>query len=92
MKAASAPPPTRPLSWLPVVFAVSLIANAFQAMKICATNGIGTSVHETMDSIDLCLDGVIYSEGFNRDTFIKTLDSLSECEEKIKALIGGAGS
>ena len=72
--------------------AFTLIANAFQAMKICATNGIGTSVHETMDSIDLCLDGVIYSEGFNRDTFIKTLDSLSECEEKIKALIGGAGS
>ena len=70
----------------------TLIANAFQAMKICATNGIGISVHETMDSIDLYLDGVIYSEGFNRDTFIKTLDSLSECEEKIKALIGGAGS
>lgn len=70
--------------------AFTLIANAFQAMKICATQGIGISVHEAADSIELCLDGVIYSEGFNRDTFIKTLDSLNECVHKIQALTVGA--
>ena len=68
----------------------TLIANAFQAMKICATNGIGITARETTDSIELCLDGVIYSEGFNRDTFIKTLDSLNECVHKIQALMVGA--
>jgi hypothetical protein len=33
------------------------------------------------------MGGVIYSEGFNRDTFLQTLDSLNACVEKIHALI-----
>jgi hypothetical protein len=68
--------------------AVTLIRNAFQIMKLCATNGIGISVQETTDRIELQLDGVIYSEGFNRDTFIKTLDTLHECVKKVRALVG----
>jgi hypothetical protein len=68
--------------------AITLIANAFQVMKICATDGIGISVHETADRIELHLDGVIYSEGFNRETFMKTLDTLRECVKKVRALVG----
>ncbi len=68
--------------------ALTLIANAFQVMKLCATNGIGISVQETRDGIELALDGVIYSEGFNRETFRKTLDTLRESVQKVRALIG----
>ena len=59
-------------------------------MKICATNGIGISVEETTDRITLQMDGVIYSEGFNRDTFIKTLGTLHECVQKVRVLVGAA--
>ena len=38
--------------------------------------------------IELHLDGVIYSEGFNRETFMKTLDTLRECVKKVRALVG----
>jgi hypothetical protein len=68
--------------------AFTLIANAFQAMKICATNGIGISVREAADSIELALDGVIYTEGFNRDTFMKTLGTLRETVQKVRSLVG----
>jgi hypothetical protein len=33
-------------------------------------------------------EGVIYSEGFNKDTFLKTLETLNECVEKAQDLIG----
>jgi hypothetical protein len=35
------------------------------------------------------MDGVIYSEGFNKDTFIKTLETLNECIEKAESLLAG---
>ncbi len=70
------------------VKAVTLIGNAFQIMKLCATNGIGITVQEAADRIELQLDGVIYCEGFNRDTFIKTLDTLNECVKKVRVLVG----
>lgn len=66
----------------------TLLTNAFQVMKVCATNGIGISIHETADSTELALDGVIYSEGFNRETFMKTLDTLRECVKQVRALVG----
>ncbi len=68
--------------------ALTLITNAFQVMKLCATNGIGISVQETADSIELALDGVIYTEGFNRETFRKTLGTLRETVQKVRALVG----
>ncbi len=67
---------------------LTLITNAFQVMKLCATNGIGISVQETADRIELALDGVIYSEGFNRETFRKTLDTLRESVQKVRTLVG----
>jgi hypothetical protein len=46
------------------------------------------SVNNVPHYIELHLDGVIYSEGFNRETFMKTLDILRECVKKVRALVG----
>jgi len=56
--------------------------------KFCAVNGIAMTVTKTKESIDISMDGVIYSEGFNKKTFVSTLDTLHECVEKAKQLIG----
>jgi hypothetical protein len=64
-----------------------LKANTPRIIRFCATNGIAMTVQETPTTITIQLDGVIYSEGFNRDTFEKTLDSLNACVEKIRTLI-----
>jgi len=66
----------------------SFKVNAYEILRFCATNGIVLTVEETKDTITLQMEGVIYSEGFNRDTFLKTLESLNECIEKAKELIG----
>jgi hypothetical protein len=63
--------------------------NAYQIMKFCATNGISMTVSETKGIIEIQMDGVIYSEGFNKDTFMKTLETLNECVEKTETLLGG---
>ena len=64
-------------------------ANTSQIIRFCATNGIAMTIKEGSLIIELQLDGVIYSEGFNRDTFLQTLDSLNACVGKIQALIPG---
>ena len=64
-----------------------LKANTPHIIRFCATNGIAMTVQETPTTITIQLDGVIYSEGFNRDTFEKTLDSLNACVGKIHSLI-----
>jgi len=67
----------------------SFKANAYEILRFCATNGIVMTVEETKDTITLQMEGVIYSEGFNKDTFLKTLETLNECIERAKTLIGG---
>jgi hypothetical protein len=66
-----------------------LKANSHHIMRFCATNGIAMTIQEAPIAITLQLDGVIYSEGFNRETFLQTLDSLNACVEKIHALLPG---
>jgi hypothetical protein len=66
-----------------------LKANTPYIIRFCATNGIAMTVQETPTTITIQLDGVIYSEGFNRDTFLKTLETLNDCVEKIHTLIPG---
>ena len=66
-----------------------LRANTPHTIRFCATNGIAMTIQETPTTVALHLDGVIYSEGFNRETFLLTLDSLNICVEKIHALIPG---
>jgi hypothetical protein len=66
-----------------------LKANTPHIIRFCATNGIAMTVQESPTTVALHLDGVIYSEGFNRDTFLKTLDTLNACAEEIHTLIPG---
>jgi len=66
----------------------SFKANAYEILRFCATNGIVITVEEGKDTITLQMEGVIYSEGFNQDTFLKTLETLNECVEKVQDLIG----
>jgi len=33
------------------------------------------------------MEGVIYKEGFNKQTFLLTLDTLTECVEKVQEMI-----
>ncbi len=66
-----------------------LTANSHEIMRLCARNGITLTIQEAPLTITLQLDGVIYSEGFNRATFLQTLDSLNACIEKIHTLIPG---
>jgi len=63
--------------------------NAYQILKFCAANGIGMTVSEIKDTAEIHMEGVIYSEGFNKDTFMKTLETLNECIEKTESLLAG---
>jgi hypothetical protein len=67
-----------------------LQANLHNLMRLCATNGITMTIQESPITSTLQVDGVIYSEGFNRDTFVQTLDSVNVCIEKIHTLIPGS--
>jgi hypothetical protein len=68
-----------------------LKATSHQIMRFCATNGITMTIQENPITVTLQLDGVIYCEGLNRDTFHQTLDSLNACVEKIHTLFSGGG-
>ncbi len=62
-------------------------AKAYEILRFCAINGIVMTVEEDKDTIILQMDGVIYSEGFNKDTFLKILETLNECVEKARELL-----
>ncbi len=71
--------------------AESFKPHIFELLKFCATNGITVTMQENGGKIDLTMDAVIYSEGFNKATFKNTLEALSECVEKAAELIGSNG-
>ena len=58
-----------------------------EILNHCAVNGIAVTAEMRDDIYELALDGVIYTEGFNKATFIKTLETLNECAEKVRALL-----
>ena len=65
-------------------------AQAAELARFCAIRGIAmTLVTRTPMSAEVQLDGVIYIEGFNRNTFQKTLDSVNECVERTQTVITG---
>jgi hypothetical protein len=64
-------------------------ANTAQIMRVCATNGIAITIQERPLAIELQLDGVIYSDRFDRETFLQTLDSLNACVGRIESLVPG---
>jgi hypothetical protein len=61
-------------------------ANTHQIMHCCVTSGIAMTIREAPVTMALQLDGVIYSEGYNRETFLQTLDAVNDCVEKLHAL------
>jgi hypothetical protein len=72
-----------------VVDADVLRAASTRIRRVCAVQGLGLTIRESPITISRELDGVLYSEGFNRDTFQMTLDSVNVCVERIHALIPG---
>ena len=58
--------------------------------RFCATNGIGVTFEQRRETTEVVLDGVIYMEGFNQTTFLKTFEALNMCVEKIDKLTGEA--
>jgi hypothetical protein len=65
---------------------VSFIWTGEEIRRFCATNGIGITFAQHGETTELHLDGTIYTEGFNRATFLKTLEALKACVEKIETL------
>ena len=63
-------------------------ANAYRLLKFCATRGVVLAVEEKADSIELQMDSVIYSDGFNKSVFAQVLHYLNACVEKAQELIG----
>lgn len=59
--------------------------HAHEIHKFCVTNGIVITVKEEEDACEIQMEGVVYNEGFNKDTLLKTLDTLAECVEKAQA-------
>ena len=64
-----------------------LKVNLYKISKYCAVNGITMTIEEKKDIIEIQMDGVIYNEGFNKETFMKTLESLNECVDKAESLL-----
>jgi len=63
-------------------------ANAYLLLKFCATRGVVLTVEEEAGSIQLQMESVIYSDGFNKSVFSQALHHLNLCVEKAQQLIG----
>jgi hypothetical protein len=66
----------------------SLKEHAFELLKFCATNGVTMTIEDQGELIELHMDSVIYSDGFNKSVFEQVLHHLNLCVEKAKELIG----
>jgi hypothetical protein len=58
-----------------------------QIRRLCATNGLGVTVSKTEHGIEMQVDAVIYSDGFNKKTFRQTVDTVQEVVEKIQKML-----
>ena len=61
--------------------------NVVTLLKFCATRGVAVTIEEAKDGIQLHMDSVIYSDGFNKKVFEQVVESLNECVEKAEKLI-----
>ncbi len=66
----------------------SLKEHAFELLKFCATNGVTMTIEDQGELIELHMDSVIYSDGFNKSVFEQVLYHLNLCVEKAEELIG----
>jgi hypothetical protein len=58
-----------------------------QIRRLCATNGLGMTVQESPDSLQIQMDAVIYGDGFNKKTFSQTLETVHEVVEKVRTML-----
>lgn len=59
-----------------------------QIRKLCAVNGIGMTIEKSRGAFEIALDGVIYSEGFNKKTFKQTIETVNEVVQQVRLMIG----
>ncbi len=61
-----------------------------ELLKFCAVRGIAMTATKARTGTEVHMDGVIYSAGFNAETFQQTIESLNECVDKVETLIRGS--
>jgi hypothetical protein len=66
----------------------ALKVHAYALLKFCATRGVVITIEEKADVVEIQMDSVIYSDGFNRKVFEQVLHYLNVCVEKAEELIG----
>jgi hypothetical protein len=59
-----------------------------QIMNVCAVRGFSTTIINRKDFVELHIDSVVYSEGFNQKVFVQVVENLNECVEKTYELLG----
>ena len=62
--------------------------NIVTLLKFCATRGVSVTIDETKDGMQIHMDSVIYSDGFNKKVFEQVLHYLNGCVGKAEELIG----
>ena len=75
---------------VPAFQGVCFIWTGAEIKRFCATNGIGITFEQSGETTEVVLDGLIYMEGFNQATLLKTLGALNTCVERIEILTGRA--
>ena len=73
---------------VPIANISVLKANLLTLLKFCATNGIAATVEEKDDVVEIEMDAVIYSDGFNKKVFKQIIFHLNLCVEKANDLFG----
>jgi hypothetical protein len=64
-------------------------AQAFNLLKFCATRGVVLTFEQKAGLVEIQMDSVIYSDGFNKKVFEQVLHYLNECVEKTHTTCGG---
>jgi hypothetical protein len=64
----------------------ALKTHAYALLKFCATRGIVVTIEEKSEAVEIQMDSVIYSDGFNRKVFEQVLHYLNVCVEKAEEL------
>jgi len=62
-------------------------AVAARIRSLCASNGLGMTVNESEDTVEIQMDAVIYADGFNKKTFRQTVETVHECAEKVRKML-----
>jgi hypothetical protein len=57
-------------------------------LRFCATRGVAFTIKERRNVVEVHMNSVIYSDGFNKKVFEQVLHELNVCVEKAHELIG----